>query len=273
MRTVRELYLWGKKCLREPLEAAILCEEYLGADRKRIAIDGGAVPEEKDAADYIKAVEKRRDGCPLQYILGYAYFCGMKLKVKDGVLIPREDTRVLVEEAVRFIGDSPMTGYDLCAGTGAVALGIASFCPGAGITAAELYPVPMECLIENMKEYGKGRVQAKKLDVTKAADITGLDFIVSNPPYISRGELPGLQAEVRLEPGEALDGGLDGLDFYRAIVEGWKKSLRPGGLMAFEIGDTQGEQVAHILESSGFLQVRVIKDFNGLDRVVSALKE
>lgn len=273
MRTVRELYLWGKKCLREPLEAAILCEEYLGADRKRIAIDGGAVPEEKDAADYIKAVEKRRDGCPLQYILGYAYFCGMKLKVRDGVLIPREDTRVLVEEAVRFIGDSPMTGYDLCAGTGAVALGIASFCPGAGITAAELYPVPMECLIENMKEYGKGRVQAKKLDVTKAADITGLDFIVSNPPYISRGELPGLQAEVRLEPGEALDGGLDGLDFYRAIVEGWKKSLRPGGLMAFEIGDTQGEQVAHILESSGFLQVRVIKDFNGLDRVVSALKE
>ena len=76
-----------------------------------------------------------------------------------------------------------------------------------------------------------------------------------------------------LEPGEALDGGLDGLDFYRAIIGGWKKSLRPGGLMAFEIGDTQGGQVAHILESKGFIHIRVIKDFNGLDRVVSGVKQ
>lgn len=276
MKTLRELYLQGRKQLaeREPSDALLLCEAYLGADRKRIALFGEACPPLEKQQAYLSALTRRAAGEPLQYILGFAWFDGMKLAVREGVLIPREDTLTLVELAAEQLGDRPLAGMDLCAGTGAVALALEKRCPGCRITAAELYPVPLSVLAENIAAYSQGRVDFRPLDVLGSPPALGekLDFLVSNPPYISREEIPTLQEEVRREPVSALDGGADGLLFYRHIISRWGDQLKPGGLLAFEIGETQGEAVAALLAEAGFTRIQLRQDLNGLDRAISGLR-
>lgn len=277
MNTLKELYLQGREMLRdrEPSDALLLCEEYLGADRKKIALSGEEIPSEEKREAYLSALRRRASGEPLQYILGYAWFAGMRLSVREGVLIPREDTMVLVKLAARQIGTRPARGMDLCAGTGAVALALAEKCPHTRIEAAELYPIPMELLKENTARYGGGRVSARRLDVLgdplSLPENGKLDFIVSNPPYIESDLLPSLQEEVQQEPAQALDGGADGLLFYRHITSRWKDCLKPGGILAFEIGETQGESVSALLKEQGFRQIQLWQDLAGLDRAVSGV--
>lgn len=276
--TLKEIYNIGRKKLAGteiPLsDCSCLAEEFLGADRKEILLRGDRQVDEEKAEEFLRAVEKRVERYPLQYILGYWYFCDMKLTVKDGVLCPREDTEILVRTAAEFIGNEGYRGIDLCSGTGAVALGIAEMCPKAKITAAELYHVPFQCLAENTEKYGGGRVAPMRGDILEASTaekFSQLDFLVSNPPYIESGELPELQEEVRREPEAALDGGSDGLVFYREIIKLWSSCIRPGGLMAFEIGESQGEAVSRLMEKD-FRDIKVIKDMAGLDRVVCGIK-
>lgn len=276
MTSLKELYFYGRNLLRErePLDALLLCEEYLGADRKRIALHGESIPALEQRERYLSALRRRAGGEPLQYILGYAWFQGMRLSVGEGVLIPREDTAALVDRAAEFIGDAPMRGMDLCAGTGAVALAIARACPEAAVTAAELHPIPLRYLRQNASAWGGGRVTPTELDVLAGpSGGRDLDFIVSNPPYIESRELPLLQEEVRREPPAALDGGADGLRFYRAVASLWSRRLRPGGLLAFEIGETQAQAVSRLLAANGFSAIRTDRDLNGLDRVVSGIYE
>ena len=161
--------------------------------------------------------------------------------------------------------------------TGAVALGLRTLLPQAEVLCLELSDRAFPYLEENLRRHGKGLAAARKGDVLSPA-LAGefvpgsLDFIASNPPYIETGELPGLQPEVRREPALALDGGADGLVFYRAIVQLWAPLVKPGGLVAVEIGESQGPAVARLFQQAGLTAVETARDWAGLDRVVSGLR-
>ena len=280
MSTLRELYNFGRREFNladvPASDVGVLAEEFLGADRAYILLHGEEEVCEEKAERFLAAVGRRKNREVLQYILGYWWFMDMKLKVTEGVLTPREDTEVLVRCAADFIGDKAMKGMDLCGGSGAVGLGIVSLCKKAFVTEAELFPAPVAVMEENIPLYGDGRVELKKLDVLdKSAikDYSELDFIVSNPPYIEKAEIATLETEVQKEPMEALDGGEDGLVFYRFITEHWTSALKKGGLMAFEIGETQAEAVSYLMEQAGFENITVLRDWAGLDRVVWGTKK
>lgn len=279
--TYRELYLQGKKSLAltgidsPGFDAAALAEHFLGLDRPGLAVRGEETPAPQAAEEYLRAVEQRAEHRPLQYILGSWPFMGLQLSVGEGVLVPREDTAVLVETLASRLENPAPRGLDLCAGTGAVALGICSLIPGAAVTCVEVDPLAGRFLRENLDRYPQFRIEMIQGDILSppAADIPGgLDFIAANPPYIPTDQLPGLQAEVCREPVLALDGGADGLDFYRAIAENWTPLLRPEGLLAVEIGETQAREAAEIFAAQGLWNIRVVQDLAGLDRVMIAEK-
>ena len=281
--THRELYLLARQRLGQAgvdspgVDAALLAEKFLGLDRRGLALHGeeeAASPQEEAFLTALRDREARR---PLQYILGSWEFLGMDLSLGEGVLVPREDTIVLVETlASRLKGTPAPCGLDLCAGTGAVALGLLTMVPDCSARCVEVSPQALPYLEENLGRYGQGRVTAFAGDVlsreTAAAFAPGsLDFLCSNPPYIATGELSSLQPEVQREPALALDGGPDGLVFYRSITQLWLPLVRSGGLVAVEIGETQGSQVAELFVRAGLRDVTVTKDWAGLDRVVSGL--
>ncbi len=283
MASIKELYFFAKKELKEldspEFDAMCLAEEFLHADRNRLYLHGEERANASDEEKFRQAVEKRKGFYPLQYILGYWYFRDMKLKVRDGVLCPREDTEVLVNESLERIkeiyGNKAVFGVDLCSGTGCVALGISRESENISMDAVELFDTPYECLCENIAEWGIDRVKISRGDVFSDECLEkyhGLDFLTANPPYISEDEMETLQAEVQKEPREALTDGGDGLAFYRRIIKDWKKTVKIGGFIALEIGETQAEAVKSLFEANGFGDVCVKKDFGELDRCVSAIK-
>ncbi len=283
MAKLKELYLFAKKELKETdspqFDALCLAEEFLHADRNDIYIYGDREVSESEETAFKEAVKKRKAFYPLQYILGYWYFRDMKLRVRDGVLCPREDTEVLVDESLERIktiyNDKTVHGIDLCSGTGCVALGITRENENISMDALELFDVPFDCLKENIKLYGLGRVKETRGDVFSdetLAKYNNLDFLTANPPYISESEMSSLQAEVQKEPREALTDGGDGLKFYRRIISDWKKTVKIGGFIALEIGETQADAVKELFLENGFGDIRVKKDFGNLDRCVSAVK-
>ena len=214
------------------------------------------------------ALEKRLAGVPLQYILGEWEFYGLTFYVGQGVLIPRPDTEILVEQALRFLKDRPGANVlELCAGSGCVAVTIAKYADAA-VTAVELSPQAFCYLQKNIALHGVP-VQAVQGDLF--AGVAGaFDLILANPPYIRTGELDQLSNEVKHEPMLALDGGADGLRFYRAIAEQYRSNLAADGALLLEIGYDQRESVSAILAAAGYRQIRCFKDYGGNDRVVIA---
>lgn len=276
--TLRSLYNEARRRLTAAgidspaFDAACLIELVFGVNRGDLLVRG---QEEADAAgaEQFEALLRRREARePLQYLLGAWEFMDMSLKTGPGVLCPREETELLCQTVAGYLKDTPCRGLDLCAGTGAVALGIARLCPKTEIQAVELSDQAAGYLRQNVETFGEGRVQVVMGDVlspefaARFAD-GSLDFIASNPPYIASGELPGLQEEVQQEPSLALDGGEDGLVFYRAIAKLWAPKLRTGGVLAVEIGEEQAEAVSALFAEAG-ITCRTEQDFNALDRVV-----
>lgn len=218
-------------------------------------------------------ISRREQGEPLQYLLGWWEFYGRRFSVGPGVLIPRADTEILVEQALKELKHVPAPRIaDLCAGSGCVGLTIACERPTAQVSLLELSPDAFEYCAGNVKALAPGcrLIRADVLRTT--AGLTGLDAVLSNPPYIPSGDLPGLQKEVQKEPRLALDGAEDGLRFYREIPLLWKEALAPGGLIAFEIGFDQATAVVSFLERAGFCHIRTVKDYGGNDRVVLGRK-
>ena len=279
--TVRALYNAARKALtavtEDPaFEALCLVEKYFGLDRSSLLLHGDRAAAAETEKAFQNAVEKRLSGEPLQYLLGEWDFMALTLSCGPGVLIPRDDTAVLVEAAAeRLHGVKQPRGMDLCTGTGAVALMLAHE-TGAKVQAVELFDGAFSYLEKNIARYPALFVEAVRGDVLSAAFAEtvedGLDFIVSNPPYIETTELPLLQKEVQKEPETALDGGADGLIFYRAICEIWAKKLRSGGVLAVEIGETQGEAVAALFRAAGLRDIRIHRDSGDLDRAVSGIR-
>lgn len=279
--TYRELYLQARRELGEAgvdspsFDAAALAEAFLGLDRPALAVRGGESPGEEQARAFLEAVSQRAARCPLQYILGEWPFMGLTLRVGEGVLAPREDTAVLVETLAEQLGSLPAPkGLDLCAGSGAVGLGLCSLLPEAQVACVELDGAALGYLRDNAARYPAYHVKPVQADVLEPPrDFEGgLDFIASNPPYVPSLEVPGLQPEVLLEPRLAVDGGEDGLVFYRAIVDHWLALVKPGGLLAVEAGESQGGEVSALFAGAGLERIEVVQDLAKLDRVVFGWK-
>ncbi len=278
--TLGEVYRRGKKILDDvqnespAFDAGCLFEKAFGLDRQERILQSSREADAQKAQAYFSTVRERAAGRPLQYILGEWPFLDFTLKVGEGVLIPREETELLVRTAAEMLKNVQKPKIaDLCSGTGAVALGLAELLPGAEVAAVEKYPQAMQFLHKNIEETRIQGVTALKADVLSSAaaeNFSSLDGIVSNPPYVCRKEISGLQEEVRQEPCEALDGGEDGLMFYRAIAKIWLPKLKPGGIAAVEIGEEQAQAVAELF-SEKLMNLRVLQDFSGFDRVVCGL--
>lgn len=217
-----------------------------------------------------KLIRRRLEGEPLQYLLGEWEFYGLPLKVGRGVLIPRQDTETLVDVALEKLGgvEQPET-LDLCSGSGCVAIALAHERPDAHVTALELSDKAYAYLIENIA-LNESPVRPVRGDLMDYVHPVPLDLLVSNPPYIPRESIATLQPEVLREPRRALDGGVDGLDFYRAIIRLYRPQIKPGGHICMEVGAGQSGRVRAILEREGFLDTGAVRDYGGVERVVFA---
>lgn len=283
--TLRQTYQKGKTLLEKAgnetpaFDAICLFQKVFGLDRQQLIMRGTELADEEQSASYLSLCAERAQGRPLQYILGEWPFLDFTLRVGEGVLVPREETELLVYTAAEHIrkkcveGERPKV-IDLCGGSGAVALGIASLLPEAEVVCAELYEGAYHYLEENIRRLNAQSVKPMRLDVLSpeaAERFSKLDAVVSNPPYVEADTIAGLQKEVQYEPYTALDGGEDGLVFYRAIARFWIPRLKPGGLAAVEIGEGQAQAVEELFRSVGVRDIEVQKDFNGLDRVVAGI--
>ena len=224
----------------------------------------------------MEKIRKRAQHIPLQHLTHQGYFMGYEFFVNENVLVPRQDTEVLVEEALSLIKEKEVPQIlDMCTGSGCILLSLLLEREDALGTGADLSEKALSVAEKNRETYHlETRAELIKSDMFQSGYFEGkkesFDIIVSNPPYIPTEEIEKLQAEVRFhDPFMALDGKEDGLYFYRIIAKNAGEYLKPGGFLACEIGCDQGEDVKKMFESCGFSDVKVIKDLAGLDRVVS----
>ncbi len=223
-----------------------------------------------------RALERLAAGEPLAYVLQQWDFYGLRLHVDPNVLIPRDDTcavTALAIEQALFLGDAPRI-LDLCTGSGCIGLAVATRVRDARVTLADLSRQALAVARENVKAHKlTGRVSCVQADALQepAPFLGKFDLIVSNPPYITTGEMASLDRSVRdYEPHMALHGGDDGLDFYRAITCNYRKALKPGGYLCFEFGMGQGDDVCALLENNGYTVLERSRDYNDIERAVIA---
>ena len=219
----------------------------------------------KTESEAIKFANRRISGEPLQYILGEWEFYGLPFYVGEGVLIPRADTETLVDAALEIIGNEPLYVADLCSGSGAIAIAVAKN-SSAKVTAIEKSETAFSYLERNVERNGAA-VECVLGDLFGEWN-QNFDLILSNPPYIASAVVETLSDEVKREPKMALDGGTDGLDFYKRLTSYWKTRINAGGHLAVEIGYDQGESVFALFEQNGFENITLIKDYGGNDRVI-----
>lgn len=270
--TLKQACLYGQKMLTEAgiaesaLDAWYLLEFVTGVSKSHYL----AWPEElltaEQEAGYLEALTRRAKHIPLQHITGEQEFMGLTFRVNENVLVPRQDTECLVEEALKYLKPG-MRVLDLCTGSGCILLSLMHFCPGTDGVGVDISPAALEVAAANRDALVPA---AKLMESDLFEKIEGsFDIIVSNPPYIKSADIQELMEEVRLhDPMLALDGHEDGLYFYRKIVKDSLGHLASGGRILFEIGYDQGAAVSGILEEHGFCEIEVIKDLAGLDRVV-----
>lgn len=277
--TYNNLYLDIRQQLRRSgieeatLEARELVCFGTGKTREQLVRDGGlyASPELENRVREL--VERHLAGEPVAYLIGEWEFYGLPLDISPEVLIPRPDTEVVAEQAIAYVktlGDCRV--LDLCAGSGCIGLALASQAPQARVVLGEWSDGALRICRQNIRRNGlTGRVVPMRADAREKPEKSLGEFqcIVSNPPYIPSGDIAGLDVSVKdYEPHLALDGGQDGLDFYRTISEKWKEALAPGGRLYFEVGIGQADSVLRIMRSQGFGDIQVVKDLRDVPRVV-----
>ncbi len=245
-------------------EAKIIISHLSDTDPNRLRIVTPSV----DTDDIDDILAQRRLHRPLQYIIGRWWFYGLEFLVGEGVLIPRQDTEILVETALSLAeGLKAPKIADLCSGSGCIAISIGKNLPEADVTALEKYDEAYVYLEKNIRLNEAENVTPVKADVCDKP--TGeYDIIVSNPPYIPIADRNILSREVLNEPDAALFGGEDGLYFYRIITKNWKNVLKDGGKLAFEVGIKEAPLVADILKQEGFTEIGFAQDLLGIQRVV-----
>ena len=281
--TYNNLYLDTRQRLREAgvegaqLEARELLCHAAGKNREQFYRDMALYAPDPVEEKLAALVERRLAGEPVAYLIGEWEFYGLTLEVTPDVLIPRMDTEVLAERAIllaRAAGEGARV-LDLCAGSGCVGLAVAANVPTCRVVLADVSEAALKICKGNVRRNElNARVTCVQADALQKPDAALWDFdvIACNPPYIPTGDLAGLDVSVRdYEPRSALDGGADGLDFYRAIAAQWGSALRLGGSLLFEVGINQAMDVAALLERSGFEDIQSTQDTQGIPRVVEGV--
>lgn len=280
--TLNEVYLRGKNVLATAkieapaFDAMQIFEKCFKLTRQDIIVSRSTVADVEKTRHFFKLIEERATGRPLQYILGTWTFMNVEFKVGEGVLIPRDDTEVLVNAVLAQIKNvrAPKI-LDLCAGPGTIAITLAKKQPDANVVAVELSEIALNYLHENLSLNSVTNVEVVPFDVLSDISkfpFSEFDVIVSNPPYIPSEDLKMLQKEVQYEPKLALDGGFDGLKFYRAIAKNWTSLLKKSGCICVEVGQGQARKVADIFEENDLRNIQIFKDLADIDRVVVAQK-
>jgi release factor glutamine methyltransferase len=274
--TIRKVLTWTtqhfeKRQVEAPrLTAEILLSHVLKLGRVKLYVDLDRPLSKDELAAYKALIARRLAGEPTQYLTGLKEFYNRAFKVDARVLIPRPETELLVEACLRALPkDAPSRALDVCTGSGCIAISLAAERPQATVVATDLSPDA--CALA--KENAEGLKVAERVTVLQGDLFSPLppdarfNVVVSNPPYIASGEIPGLSAEVRREPLLALDGGKDGLVAVRRVVKEARRFLEPGGLLAMEIGEDQGPAVLELLRAAGYADARVEKDLERRERM------
>ena len=271
--TYRECYEKGCLALQTAgieeatLDARLLLEAVCGTNRNDLLVHGeqSVTPEAEEK--YLGWIGQRAEHIPLQQLTGEQDFMGLTFAVNEHVLIPRQDTEILVEEIMRDLHDG-IRILDMCTGSGCILLSLLHYsndCSGVGVDVSEDALAVARQNADRLAEKQAVFIQSDLFEKVEGS----FDLIVSNPPYIRSQEIVGLMPEVREhEPHLALDGKDDGLHFYREIIKGAMLHLKRGGQLFFEIGYDQGEAVQALLAANGYTEIAVVKDYAGLDRVV-----
>ena len=259
------------------IEARYILEKVSGISYSQMLFKVDDEISEEIYNDALTMVDRRLSGEPIQYILGYWDFMDFTFKVGEGVLIPRPETEILVEyisDKIKNIAEPVI--YDLCSGSGCIGLSLKKLNINAKVYLVEKSDKALAYLKENHRTLcgDLDNMTVIQGDILKPEDFANLpkaDVIVSNPPYIRSDEIPTLQSEVLREPVMALDGGDDGLIFYRCLVSEWTKHLKDGGFMAFECGEDQAEDICKLFSEINF-DSEIVKDYNNIQRIVIGRK-
>lgn len=269
-------------CMDPRIDAELIMMFLLSINKQQLFIKSPNLLDEKTCEGYFKLIDVRAGGTPVQYITGEQEFMGISFKVNENVLIPRQDTETLVEEIIRVVKEetkkNPKSNYqilDLCCGSGAIGVSLCKHLKDLKVIATDISENAILVAKENAQNAGVGK-QMKFVEsdlffsLKKGIGGTKFHIIASNPPYIRKDVIPTLQREiVEHEPMIALDGGEDGLDFYRRIFAESQGYLRPEGMLFLEIGHDQGEAVCDLArDTERFEEIEIIKDLAGHDRVV-----
>ena len=282
-RTYSEMYISLRNRLRDAgieaaaLEARLIAASAAGKSTEKLLRDMRFYATDEVERRAEEMVQRRLAGEPVAYITGVWEFRGLPMEVSRDVLIPRVDTEVLAETAIKYLKDTGRLDarvLDLCSGTGCIGCAIAAELPRVRVVLADVSPEAMEISRRNVSRNGlDGRISFLPADVMKLPPLmTGsFDLVVSNPPYIPTMEILTLDPSVRdYEPVWALDGGEDGLDFYRAILKNWASVIRQGGELMFEVGEEQAERVKDLMRMAGLREARSFPDTQNIQRVVAA---
>ena len=250
------------------LDAGYILEYITGLNSAQYFIHSEDIIEKNKAEEFFRLIERRSKRIPLSYVIGTRDFFGLTFKVDENVLIPEQETELLVEEVIKHSEGKSV--LDMCTGSGCIAISIALFGKPSKVAASDISEKALQVARENAKSLKAGEISFIQGDMFE--NVTDkFDIIVSNPPYIETGEIDELMPEVRdYIPRLALDGDIDGLKFYRIISKEAVKKLNKNGRIFYEIGYNQSRAVASILLENGFTDAKIMKDYSGLDRIVMA---
>lgn len=268
---IGELRMTGQDVIKKfgSVDGYLILEEVLGKSKSELKLNMPFELTQKEEEKIIK-ISELYDRIPLQYILGHWNFYGREFKVRENVLIPRFDTENLLETVINW-----RSGYkdilDIGTGSGIIALTLGLELPEASVIGVDISEDAYRLAEENRKLLQAENVEFRLGDLFEPVSGEKFDLICSNPPYINREDMEKLDWKVKSEPSLALYGGEDGLDFYRRIISHAPKYLKPGGLLAFEIGSDQGKSVELFLQEEGFHDIKLFQDLQGFDRVILAV--
>lgn len=280
-KTYRELYEEGRRILEQAglpdaaLDARFLLEEVCGTNLQTLLVFPEKKVTEEEVNQYRAFIQRRKDREPTAMILGEWDFMGLTFRLNKSTLIPEQDTEVLVETALeelkrRGLGEAPLRILDLCTGSGCILLSLLHELRNAGGLGTDLSEEALEAARENAVRLGlQERAAFRQGDLWEPVGDERFDLIVSNPPYVPTEVIPTLEPEVRCgEPYAALDGGEDGLVFYRRIMREAAGHLKPSGIIIVESGFDEAPQIAALMQDQKLRGIRIVKDYGGLDRVV-----
>lgn len=278
--TYNNLYMDVRQLFRNAgLEGATLEARELvcyasGKTREQLVRDGRLYVPQMIEEQVHQLVQRHLNGEPVAYLIGEWEFFGLPLDISESVLIPRADTEVLAQQAIDYLHtiEGECRVLDLCAGSGCVGLAIASQVKNAHVILGELNEGALRICRQNVRRNGlTGQVMPFQMNALEkpSSQIGEFDCIVCNPPYIPSADIAGLDISVRdYEPHLALDGGDDGLDFYRSVSDQWRDAMHPGSYLFFEVGIGQADDVLRIMRSNGFGDIEIVPDTAGIPRVV-----